>query len=233
MRILILCLTLFSTVTLTAPAPQSPPEYVPEPEVLPKGNNGPWSSSFFGADPVYNGQDESSPARRPQREQKPERSRDDIKNTYLNAYVRPPPTQDQVEEEKQPEPEPEPALEDPTPQIKELLPQKGSGPAGVDLGCATGGFEESKEQREKEAADAALSEMEGEPEPKPEIPAGGLQHGSRGPTDFHVYTDENGKRYSSDTLDPETETYIREKMLPKFRGERKQKSGDVWSVFGP
>ena len=63
---------------------------------------------------------------------------------------------------------------------------------------------------------------------------GGSGSGSGGgTTNFHVYTDENGNKRFSDELDPETERYIKEEMIPKLGGGRRKKPGSgVWSVFG-
>jgi hypothetical protein len=64
---------------------------------------------------------------------------------------------------------------------------------------------------------------------------GGMQKGSGGgTTNFHVYTDESGNKKFSDELDPETERYIKENMMPKMGGKRKKpgSGGGVWSVFG-
>ncbi|KAG0635425.1 hypothetical protein HOY80DRAFT_1093383 [Tuber brumale] len=64
------------------------------------------------------------------------------------------------------------------------------------------------------------------------VNVGGVQKGAGGgTTNFHVYTDENGTKKFSDELDPETEKYITENMIPKL-GNRRKKGGGVWSVFG-
>lgn len=66
------------------------------------------------------------------------------------------------------------------------------------------------------------------------VNVGGIQKGpGGGTTNFHVYTDENGTKKFSDELDPDTEKYITENMIPKLSNKRK-KSGParIWSVFG-
>ncbi|KAG0132183.1 hypothetical protein HOY82DRAFT_606805 [Tuber indicum] len=64
------------------------------------------------------------------------------------------------------------------------------------------------------------------------VNVGGVQKGAGGgTTNFHVYTDESGTKKFSDELDPETERYITENMIPKL-GNRRKKGGGVWSVFG-
>ncbi|PWW72318.1 hypothetical protein C7212DRAFT_348225 [Tuber magnatum] len=64
------------------------------------------------------------------------------------------------------------------------------------------------------------------------VNVGGIQKGAGGgTTNFHVYTDENGTKKFSDELDPETEKYITENMIPKL-GNKRRKGGGVWSVFG-
>jgi hypothetical protein len=102
-----------------------------------------------------------------------------------------------------------------------------------------------------------------EPEPEPEVPVempdlpevevtedpehplkynvniGGIKTGpddETGPSDFHVFTDETTLKLSSDDMNPETEKYIFEKMMPKLTGERRKKGGNgggnIFSVFG-
>ena len=66
------------------------------------------------------------------------------------------------------------------------------------------------------------------------VNVGGVQKGpGGGTTNFHVYTDENGTKKFSDELDPDTEKYITEHMIPKL-GNKKKKGGParIWSVFG-
>ncbi|KAL7272369.1 hypothetical protein RUND412_004829 [Rhizina undulata] len=67
------------------------------------------------------------------------------------------------------------------------------------------------------------------------VNVGGVQtgNGRGGATNFHVFTDENGNKKFSEELDPETEKYIKENMLPKLSGKRKKGQGGIWSVFGP
>ncbi|RPA99581.1 hypothetical protein L873DRAFT_892647 [Choiromyces venosus 120613-1] len=66
------------------------------------------------------------------------------------------------------------------------------------------------------------------------VNVGGIQKGAGGgTTNFHVYTDESGTKKFSDELDPDTEKYITESMIPKLGGKRKKTAaGGVWSVFG-
>ncbi|KAF8245720.1 hypothetical protein K440DRAFT_645552 [Wilcoxina mikolae CBS 423.85] len=67
---------------------------------------------------------------------------------------------------------------------------------------------------------------------------GGIKTGpddETGPSDFHVFTDETTKKMSSNDMNPETERYIREKMMPKLSGRRKKGGnggGNIFSVFG-
>lgn len=66
------------------------------------------------------------------------------------------------------------------------------------------------------------------------VNVGGIQKGAGGgTTNFHVYSDENGKKRFSDELDEDTEKYITENMIPKLGGKKRggNRSG-VWSVFG-
>jgi len=65
------------------------------------------------------------------------------------------------------------------------------------------------------------------------VNVGGIQKGpGGGTTNFHVYTDENGTKKFSDELDPDTEKYITENMLPKLGNKRKKGPARIWSVFG-
>lgn len=102
------------------------------------------------------------------------------------------------------------------------------GDIGIDKEGEKEGEEVSEEEEEEEE-----DKMSGF---QHQVNSGGVQRGSGrdGPTNFHVYSDENGQKRYSDQLDPETEEYIRERMLPKLRGTRKNRAGgDVWDVFGP
>ena len=56
-----------------------------------------------------------------------------------------------------------------------------------------------------------------------------------GPSNFHVFTDESTKEMSSNDMNPETERYIKEKMIPKLGGRRKKGGnggGNIFGVFG-
>lgn len=66
------------------------------------------------------------------------------------------------------------------------------------------------------------------------VNVGGIQKGAGGgTTNFHVYSDENGKKRFSDELDEDTEKYITEGMIPKLGGKKRgDKGSGVWSVFG-
>lgn len=67
---------------------------------------------------------------------------------------------------------------------------------------------------------------------------GGIKTGPddpTGPSNFHVFTDESTKKMSSNDMNPETEKYIKEKMIPKLGGRRKKGGnggGNIFSVFG-
>lgn len=81
--------------------------------------------------------------------------------------------------------------------------------------------------------------------PKYKVNIGGAASGkpgqeADGPTNFSVWTDEGVTEYSSKDMNPETDKYIREKLLPKMRPEGRKKGrkaasgsgGGVFNVFG-
>jgi hypothetical protein len=47
------------------------------------------------------------------------------------------------------------------------------------------------------------------------------EDGTAPPTSYHVFSDENSKEIKSDSMSPEAEKYIMEKMVPKLGGRRK------------
>jgi hypothetical protein len=99
---------------------------------------------------------------------------------------------------------------------------------------------EKKKERLSEEERKKIEEQEAEEKKKQEMPpvevmqdpdhplrykvnVGGVKSPEQGaPTNFHVFTDEGGKQMSSNDMNPETEKYIMEKMVPKMSGRRKK-----------
>lgn len=100
--------------------------------------------------------------------------------------------------------------------------------------------EEEKQKKEEEKPDMPPVEVVQDPDHplRYNVNVGGIKTGPNddtGPSNFHVFTDEGKREFSSNDMNPETEKYIFEKMVPKLSGKRKKGGnggGNIFSVFG-